>query len=600
MLVKVTSAMVFMCVLCLGLVLFPMNVGSTITGTQPPISGDWVIANETVITDETVDFTGSIIVNSGGSLILVNSTLTINCATDGEFGIVVNSGGAMEITEGSEITRSGVGNYYFMVRTGASFGMSNSTLKYCGYENMIDYRYTGLYLECDAIIEYSTIDLCQQGVIAENETVTVSHSTVSHSSWHNIEGRNSELILDSCTFNATSTKCNVEFYAGCTATCTNNFISYGGSNNIWAKTDVVATIEGNTIWGASKNGIWADVNCDLTINNNFIHNNTRSGLWINDSTVVCNGNTITDNGKPDASSWDESGHGFAGFHGDVTFKDNLVGFNYGHNFETTDCLTVFEDNTFHRSIMKCNVEFFKNSQVTAKNNYIDGAGHNCFWMRDGVTATIEGNTMLNSPNNGIWAGNDCTLTINDNVIKNCPLSGIYSYNSTLTITNNEFENCTKWGIQTEGCTVTQSGNTFTDMGLGEISYQYFIMVKVKDKDGAAVSGATVRIKDSGGTVLYTTTTDANGETSDMLYTGFTQDAGGASTTPTYTVDVEKDDMSGTSDVTFDETETISVNLAAEEDGDEEDEYPTLIIIVIVVIVVVLLIIAVFAMKRKKT
>ena len=159
---KKSDALILLCIVSMCFTFISGNIGATITGTQPPASGDWVINNETVVTDEVIDFTGSVIVNSGGSLRLVNSTLKIKCNTDGEYGIVVNSGGAMEITEGSEITRSGVGNFYFMVRTGASFGMSNSTLKYCGYENMIDYRYTGLSLECDATIEYSSIDLCQQ------------------------------------------------------------------------------------------------------------------------------------------------------------------------------------------------------------------------------------------------------------------------------------------------------------------------------------------------------------------------------------------------------------------------------------------------------
>ncbi|UCF07985.1 MAG: right-handed parallel beta-helix repeat-containing protein, partial [Thermoplasmata archaeon] len=470
----------------------------------------------------------------------------------------------------------GVGNFYFVVRDGASFEMSNSTLTYCGYEHT-DYRYTGLYLECDASIEYSTIDHCEQGIMAENRTVTIKHTTIEHSSGYNLKGHKATMTIDHCTFNATSGKSNVEFSDECTVTFTHNTVSY-----------------------AAHNGIWADDSCDLTLTNNFIHNNTRSGLWINDSDVVCNTNTISDNGKTDAPTWDESGHGFAGFHGDVTFKNNLVGYNFGHNFETTNCTAVFEDNTFYRSIMKCNVEFFEGSVVTAKNNYIDGAGHNCFWVRDGVTATIENNIMKNSPHNGIWAGNGCTMIIRNNEIENCAESGIYSYNSTLTIENNEITNCTWWGIQTEGCTVTQSGNSFTDVDLGEISYQYFIKLKVKDKDDAAVSGATVRIKDSGGNVLYTTTTDANGETSDMLFTGFKQDAGGATTTPSYTVEVEKDGMSTSSVETFDQTETISMSLAAEEDGEDEDGDFTLMIIIIVVIVIVVLVIAMVAMKKKKT
>lgn len=596
---KKAGFMVLICVLGLFLSLFPMNVGGPITGTQPPTSGDWEISNETMVIDETVDIEGSIIVNNGGSLTLDNSTIKIKCGTDGEHGIEVKSGGAIYIKNGSVIDRYFTSAYYFIVRSGATFEMKNSTIYHCGYANLDDYRYSGLYLECDATIEYSTIDLCCQGVIAENETVTVRYTTVEHSYWHNIEGRNAHLILDHCTFNATSKKCNVEFYAGCTATCTNNVISNADHNNIWAKTDVVATIENNTIWGAKNNGIWADDNCDLTIKNNIVHNNTCCGLWINDSTVVCNGNTIRDNGKPGEDYWDESGHGFAGFHGDVTFKDNFVGYNYGHNFETTDCTTVFEDNTFHRSIMKCNVEFFEGSQVTAKNNYINGAGHNCFWMRDGVTALIEENTMMNSPHNGIWAGNDCTLTIKDNIIMNCTESGIYSYNSTLTIENNDIRNCSLWGIHTEGCSVTQSGNTFTDVAEGQIHLAYFMTIKAQDKDGNAVQGASITVKDSAGNEVCSHTTDANGETPCMIFSGQKVDTSGTSTTCTYTVEAEKGDMKDSSELTPDQSGTLTLSLESEGDGDEDGLDLMLIVIIIVVIVIVIVIVAMAAVKKRK-
>jgi hypothetical protein len=578
--------------------IFPMNVSAPITGTPPPGSGDWIIANNTVVIDDSIDFAGSIIVNSGGTLTFDNSTLTINCASDGQYGIIVNSGGGINIKNSSIIDSSGVGNFYFMVRDGADFEMMDSTLKHCGYEDLVDYRNTGLYLECDGLIEDSTIDLCQQGLIAENGTVTVRNSRIEHSSWRNIEGRDANLILEDCTINATSTENNVEFGEGCTVIVTNCLISNARLNNIWAMSDVVATIDNCTIWGGKNNGIWADDNCDLVIKYSFIHNNTRSGLWINDSDIVCNNNIITDNGDNNSVYWDESGHGFAGFNGDVEFLYNTVAYNYGHNFETTNCTAIFNDNTFYPSLKKCNVEFFEYSQVTARNNYIDGAGHNCFWIRDGVVAIIENNIIKNSPHNGVWAGNDCTMTIRNNVIENCAESGIYAYNSTLTIEDNEINNCSWWGINTQGCTVTQSGNTFSNVAYGQVLYEQFIKVKATDKDGTALSGATITVKDSEGNEVWTSTTDANGETQCMLLGGEEVDIGGTSTTLTYTIEAEKDDLKATSDLTPDQTATLTLNLEAE--GDEDDEEMDLTMIIALVVVVVIIILAgILASKKPK-
>jgi hypothetical protein len=516
----------------------------------------------------------------------------------------VNAGGAIYIKNGSTIDRAGTENYYFMAWNGATFEMENSTLMHCGYENLDNYRYTGLYLECDAEIEYSTIDFGQQGLIAENGTVEVKHSTIAHSSWSNVEGRKTTITLDQCTINATSNKDNVKFYDSCTVTVTSCFISNADENNLVLESDITATIKGSEIWGAKYNGIWADDNCDLTILNNVIHNNTRSGLWINDSVVVCNWNTIKDNGIPETGApyWDESGHGFAGFNGDVTFLNNYVEFNYGHNFETTNCTAVFENNTFYPSKMKCNVEFFVESQVIARNNFIDGAGHNCFWVRDGVVATIENNIIKNSPHNGIWAGNDCTLIIRDNVIENCAESGIYCYNSTLTIENNDIRNCSWWGINTEGCTVIQSGNTFTNTAYGQIELENYIKIKAKDSAGAVLDGASVTIKDSSGSQVWTGTTDANGTTPYIALANYRVDNSGITTNPTYTVDAEKGDINATMALSPTQGETTTLSLQTPDDGDGEDEDEadnTMIIVAVVVIVIILVVVLLVVMRKKK-
>ncbi|UCE74230.1 MAG: right-handed parallel beta-helix repeat-containing protein [Methanomassiliicoccales archaeon] len=550
--VRKTCEIMLLWVFIMVLSTLPMNIGATITGTAPPASGDWVINNQTVVTDEIIDLTGSIFVNTGGSLTLDNSTIKIHCSTDGQYGIEVKNGGAICLKNDSIIERSGVGNYYFIVRAGADFEMKNSTIKHCGYENL-DYRYTGLYIECDGLIENSVIDISYQGVVIDNATVTVKGTTIQNSYWRNIEARNANLNLE---------------------------------NNIICK--------------AAKIGIWAGINCVLTISNNHIHNNTLTGLWIEqNSEVECYENIIEWNGDTEGTHWDSSGHGFAGFDSDVHFHNNTVSYNWGHNFETTRCTATFVDNHFDASRMKCNVEFFDHSDVTAINNYIDGAGHNCFWVRDGVVALIKGNTMKNSPHNGIWAGNGCTLTIIDNIIDTVVEHGIYSYNSTLTIKDNEIKNCGEWGIYTEGCTVTQSGNTFSSVTEGQIYQAYYTSLKIKDKDGAIVEGATVTVMDSSGNDIWTGTTDANGLTQEALLCGLKVDTSGASSTNTYTVKAEKGDMKCSKEFTPDQNITISLEMESQGDDAQDGLDLTLIILLVVIVIVVVLVVAVFVIKGRK-
>lgn len=587
-----------------------MNVGATVTGTPSPVSGDWIIDNATTITGETIILDGNLFVNDGGSLTLDNTTLKMNCSKDGEFGIFIKNGGAITIKSNSYITKNGTGNFPFQVEAGASFSMADSKLEYCGYQKdghdyQKDYAITGLYIKCDGTIENSVIDNCLQGIICEDNTFTVKGTTVKNSFWHNIEGRNTKnfVLLDSVftgkiVANAGelwSCKCNVEFYEGCTGSIKNCKISFGGSNNVWCMTNNTVTIENCEIWGATKNGIWASGNCDLTIKNNIIKENTRSGLWIGDnSKVICTDNTIKDNGiltmivndkEQPNPSWDETGHGFAAFDSEVTFSDNIVGNNWGHNFETTRCKTTFEGNNFTASRQKCNVEFFDHSDVTARNNYIDGAGHNCFWVRDGVKALIENNIMKNSPHNGIWAGNLSELTIKNNVIDNCVENGIYSYNCTLTIEDNEIKNCGDYGIYGEGSTITESDNTFTAVAKGERKLNFYIHLKTVDEEKAVLGETDLTLKDSNGNIIWSGSTDIKGKTPVI----FVNDI------ETYTAEADWGELKGTFEFTPDKNGEYVVEL--KEDAQEDNM--TMMILIAIVVIIVLALIIVMAIKRRK-
>ncbi len=575
-----------------------MNVGASITGTPVPESGDWEINNETKIEDETIILSGNLIVNDGGSLILDGAILMMNCTSDGQYGITVKNGGALTIKDSSHITNNGKKNYYFIVNSGASFEMTDSTIEYCGYEiedydNKMGWKQSGPYFACDGSIKNSVIDNCFQGVIAEDNTFSVKDSTVQNSLWHNIEGRNTKnFVLDNCDFLYSKDKCNVEFYAGCTGTIKNCKVTGAGHNTIWCMTNNTLVIENNVLTESPYNGIWAADNCDLTIKNNIIKNNDQTGIWVEQNCkVVCTGNTIKDNGDTEAETWkiEQTGHGFAAFDSEVTFSNNIVGNNWGHNFETTRCTATFENNNFSASRQKCNVEFFDQSIITAKNNYIDGAGHNCFWVRDSVKATIENNIMKNSPHNGIWAGNKSELTIKNNVIDNCVENGIYSYNCTLIIENNKIKNCGDYGIYGEGCTITQSGNTFTNVAKGEMMEKYYIQIKVVDKDNEKMPDASFTIKDSSGNEILSGTTNMNGLTPVIFVSG----------SETITVEAKWGDLSGKSEITPDRTGEYS--LIIKEKGKEKEGgfLPGFEGMIIVSSIIILITILIFRDKRKK-
>ncbi|MCI0496970.1 MAG: hypothetical protein L0Z54_01570, partial [Thermoplasmata archaeon] len=46
--------------------------------TEPPVSGNWVVSDDTYISNRTIDLNGDLRVNAGGNLTLRNVILNIN------------------------------------------------------------------------------------------------------------------------------------------------------------------------------------------------------------------------------------------------------------------------------------------------------------------------------------------------------------------------------------------------------------------------------------------------------------------------------------------------------------------------------------------
>ncbi len=90
-----------MALLMLVTTLIPMvtnEVGANGSGTYPaPVTGDWVIANETSVWNDTITLEGNLTIKPGGKLTLSNTTLIFNCSYDGEYGITVEDGGELQV-----------------------------------------------------------------------------------------------------------------------------------------------------------------------------------------------------------------------------------------------------------------------------------------------------------------------------------------------------------------------------------------------------------------------------------------------------------------------------------------------------------------------
>jgi parallel beta-helix repeat protein len=432
---KIWVLLILVCFVGAALILFPSNASAEVTGTQVPEQGDWIINDATVATGETIEFTGMIIIEDGGSLTLNDVDLKFKSSTHGKCGITVKKGGSF-ITDGGSITKSGTGNYSFRGFSGATVTLVDTTITYVGYQlvdyslNTVteDYRFSGMWLECDATITGCTVDKTFNGIIPENGTVTIKGSTVSNGNWHNIEGRGATIIMDNCTFFTTLEQCNVELYWDCDAVLKNSIIYSAWHENVWGSPRVKMTVENNKIYNSNQGGVWFKEDCDVTIRNNEIYTNDWFGVWIEkDSKAVIEGNTITNNGDPtnpngnmDNPNWEGNGQGIVIIGSEATIKDNTVEGSWG------DTLLA------------------ENSQITASGNTFKGSKEEDNVVIRESTGTLTGNTISASTNDAILA-----------------------HNSTLTISDNTIDTAGGYAICNTGSTLTMSGNTITAAAKGE-------------------------------------------------------------------------------------------------------------------------------------
>jgi hypothetical protein len=141
--------------------------------TDPSVTGigDWIIADTTIIKDQTLVIQGNIVVKSGGSLTLDNTILQFNTHIDYKYTFTVDNGGSLYIINGSYIGSLDK-VFYITAAPGSKLRISDSTI------NGIGAMPIG---STDATIDRTTFTLVgtgYEGLIVLGGAVTVRNSTV--------------------------------------------------------------------------------------------------------------------------------------------------------------------------------------------------------------------------------------------------------------------------------------------------------------------------------------------------------------------------------------------------------------------------------------
>ncbi|MGQ4833832.1 MAG: right-handed parallel beta-helix repeat-containing protein [Candidatus Asgardarchaeia archaeon] len=131
----------------------PRLIGAnTITGDLPPSSGDWVITSLTTVENETLIINGSILIQSGGTLLLINSTIQMNLSSDGEYWIEVYNGGNLTAYSSIITAYNPTANYYIKVNPGASFYLDSCEISYAGYFSGFEVDKYGIYINTNGAV----------------------------------------------------------------------------------------------------------------------------------------------------------------------------------------------------------------------------------------------------------------------------------------------------------------------------------------------------------------------------------------------------------------------------------------------------------------
>ncbi|MCD6483649.1 MAG: right-handed parallel beta-helix repeat-containing protein [Candidatus Odinarchaeota archaeon] len=284
---------------------------TSITGTLPPKSGNWIINNATVVEDSTLIINGSIVINEAGALVLRNSKIYMNLSSDGEYWIEVY--GNLTVL-GSLITAYKTkNNYYIRVFREAKLRIEGSEISYAGYgeggisglwintknatirNTTLQFNFKGIYLHgaTNTIIANNTIQNNQYGVYLYYSTGNVlTNNTMQNNTrgvyfWYSTGNVLTNNIIQNNQY-------GVYLYYSTGNVLTNNIIQ----NNtrgvyFWGSTENILT--NNIMQNNSDDGVYLYYSTGNVLTNNTIQNNTRGVyFWYSTENVLTN-NTIQNN-----------------------------------------------------------------------------------------------------------------------------------------------------------------------------------------------------------------------------------------------------------------------------------------------------------------
>ncbi|NIP35191.1 MAG: hypothetical protein GWN18_09595, partial [Thermoplasmata archaeon] len=389
--------------------------------TDPPASGDWVVSDTTVVSDQTVDLHGDLTVTATGSLTLTNVTLRLHLNNNGEHGIEVQTGGSLVIQDGdgdasttddaSTVTAQPTSrSYHFKVRSGTTLRISNSFVTRCGYTGTTGNTNLGLFVATDtATVEGTVMDDCLQGLVLDHATITVTDSTISNCTYHGVDAQDSDVTLIRVTtvdngYNGIRIVRGDALIDGCWVE--------GNRDGIQLRTGTNVTINGTTVKG-NTDGLLMQIDANVVVTNSIFRGQGQYGI------------NAENRGFLDISDCQLTGATRTALYAfnDITinstgnlYRSNVYGARLNMNCMMTSWKDTFSANT--------------NSGV-----YLESTSR-----LDIVDSTVRGNSA------GVKAEDASTVNSWNTTVEECSFEGYTITDSDLVVYNGQMLNCTGGGI----------------------------------------------------------------------------------------------------------------------------------------------------------
>ncbi len=277
------------------------------SAVNPPSQGDWIINDNTVIENQTVDIIGNITVVNGGSLTLKNVTIIMSCSYNGEFNITIENGGTLimrdldnskgttwDTTTITSNNTLGTHRYGFRAEKGSSVTMLGSKINNCGWEN--EYNNRGPTLLCDDwLISESIFSGNFMGLFVNSSNLgTVRHCNISGN------GHNGIYLMNST--NITVESCNISGSDG-------HGVNMFNSHHNEIRYNVMSGFYNDYVWWPANDGcgVWLEESTYNLVEENIIHSPKGArGIWLEASHY----NTLSGNWM-DGNTFDSTMCGFA-------------------------------------------------------------------------------------------------------------------------------------------------------------------------------------------------------------------------------------------------------------------------------------------------